>query len=170
MEQATAAEPPSNLDPEASAWREGWTAWGKLLDADDAVDDKTLGRLLNIPKDSGVAEVRKSPTRLRRPWAKYASVASAAAAVSLLLAIAARFSPVIEPQEDTKQGPSDNSIANNRFARRQLAWDDAWDFRVAHVETQLVLAQYDSKSLGSSFNAVRFGVESVRKEIEEDPL
>jgi len=170
LEQATAVEPHSELDPEASAWREGWTTWGKLLDTDNAVDDKALDRLLNIPKDSGIAEVQKSPTRLRRPWGRYASVASAALAVSLLLAIAARFSPVVEPPEDAKQGSSDNSLANHPFARRQLAWDDTWDFRVARVETQLVLAQYDSVSLGSSFDTVRFQVGSVRKEIEEDPL
>ena len=175
LEQATAADPQTPLDPEAAAWREGWAAWGNLLETGNAPDNATVARLLDIPAASGMspgnAEVRKTPAHSRRSWASYAGIASAALVVSLMVAVGMlKYAPSIDPPEDENTG---NSIVNNKafpFGRRNpLAWDDYFlDYRFARIETQLLLAQYDSPSLGYSFDSVRSNLDSLSKEIDQD--
>jgi hypothetical protein len=175
LEQATSAKPQTGLDPEASAWREGWLAWGTLLESGNTLDPKSLKRLHDIPNGPGVSEVRKKLTHKRRTWAGYAGIASAAMVVSLLLAIAMlKFAPVVEPPQDKNIDPTGNSIANKKIApfgnKDNLAWDDALDSRITSIEEQLTIAQYDSASLGDSFDSVRSRLESLSKEIEQNPM
>ena len=177
LEQATAADPQTPLDPEAAAWREGWAAWGNLLETGNAPDNATVARLLDIPAASGMApgnaEVRKTPAHSRRSWASYAGIASAALVVSLMVAVGMlKYAPSIDPPEDGNNDPSAKSIANKPIfplgRRDPLAWDDTLDYRFARMETQLLLAQYDSPSLGYSFDSVRSNLDSLSKENDHD--
>ena len=175
LEQATVADPQTALDAETSAWREGWTAWGKLLETGDKVDHESLARLLDISNESNKSEVRKAAAHSRRTWAGYVGIASAAVVVSLMLAIGMlKYSPTIEPPPDENVNPPGNSLANQPgfpFVRRDpLAWDDALDNRFARMEVQLMLAQYDSASLGYSFDNVRSNLDSFSKELNQDPM
>jgi hypothetical protein len=162
LEQATAADPQSRLDAEASAWREGWTAWGNLLDTGNAVDKETIERLLEIPNGPGMSEVRNTPAHARHAWSQYAPVASAALAVSLLLAIAMlKFAPVVDPP------PVENNPVGYDAS---LAWNDTLDYRMTRIEERLTVAQYDSASLGSSFDSARSQLESLSREIEQNSM
>jgi hypothetical protein len=169
LEQATAADPQTGLDPEASAWREGFSAWGNLLEAGNAVNQETLDRLLDI---SGVksdkSEVRKELAPSRRNWTKYAGIASAALVVSLMVALGMlKYSPTIEPPPDDSVNEAIASNANSRLRKDPLAWDDSLDIRFARIEQQLLVAQYDSNSLGYSFDNVSSNIQSLTKELEQ---
>jgi hypothetical protein len=169
LEQATAADSPAALDVEATAWREGWLAWGDLLEAGDAREMNNLDRLLDIPNAVAVpkvvevkAVVRKNSTPFREKWKAYFPSVSATLVVSLLLAIGV-----------WKYWPATNSPPKERLvpiADADLAWNDAWDSRVTSLREQMALAQYDSASLGSSFDSVRLQVENLSREIEQNPL
>ncbi|MCC6124447.1 MAG: hypothetical protein IT426_05775 [Pirellulales bacterium] len=178
LEQATAAESQGDLDPEVSAWREGWMAWGNLLQPGNNLEKAAIERLLDIPtgrhahacrgheesvelRDMPTTSVGMAPdaTRARRSWAQYASVASATLAVSLLLAIGMlKFAPVGEPPPDENRDPSGYPF--------HLAWDDGLEYSMTRIEERLTVAQYDSVSLGNSFDIARSRLENLSREIE----
>ena len=169
LEQATAADPPAGLDAEAARWREGWLTWGNLLEAGDAREMNNVDRLLDIPHAVAAPKVvevkavaQKNTARFREKWKAYLPGVSAALVVSLLLAIGMwRYWPATDSLP--KEGPVP-------IADADLAWNDAWDSRVTSLREQMALAQYDSASLGSSFDKVRSQVESLSREIEQNPL
>ncbi len=174
LEQATDADLQTAPDAETSAWREGFSTWGNLLEAGDAVNQKTLNRLLEIPgMKSDKLEVRKEPAPTRGTWTSYAGIASAALVVSLLVGLGMlKYSPTVEPPPDeSRSGKSIVNKMNLPFGRRDpLAWDDALDRRFARIERQLKFAQYDSASLGYSFDNVRSNLDSLSRELEQNSM
>jgi hypothetical protein len=167
LEQATCFDRQDELDPEVSAWRDSFAAWGKLLEKGNDVTQETLDRLLEIPGSK--AEVRKDAPRARRAWAKYAGAASAAVVVSLMVALGIlKYSPKVEPPPDEPLG---SAVANTASPSRDpLAWDDNIDVRIARIEQQLLYSQYDTAALGYSFENVRSNLDSLAKEVEQSPM
>jgi hypothetical protein len=181
LEEATAADPQSGLDAETSAWREGWLAWGNLLDKSNAVDSEKLERLLEIPArchahasrghegceerlDMPTTSVGMAPgnkaTHPRRTWKQYVPATVTALAVSLLLAVGMlKFSPVVEPPP----------VENRVVPEVSLAWNDGLDYRMTRIEDRLTVAQYGSVSLGNSFDNARSQMESLSRDIGIDP-
>jgi hypothetical protein len=189
LEQATAIDPQSALDPTTAAWRESWLAWGKSLESGETINPEILKQLLDIP-NSGMSKVRKNSTGPRRTWAWYSTVISAAVAASLLLVIGAlKFLPSGDlPMKNmgssgkfiAKETPKIPSLPTkinittapsvSKENEENFAWDDALDSRMTSLQEQLALSQYDSASLGYRFDSVRSRLESLSKEIEQSPL
>jgi hypothetical protein len=165
LERATALDPPADPDPEVAAWRETWTAMGKLLDAGNALDDETARRLLEIAgvdEPALVSSERKKSNRNpaslpHRLWTRYRSIAVAAVVVSVLLSIAIlNFAPNIVPM------PNDDPRARDIT----LAWNDTLDYRMLALDERLTVAEYGSASLGNSFDSARLQLERLTLEIQ----
>ena len=163
------------LDPQAASWREGWLVWEKSLEAGNALDSEMMNRLLEIPNGHGVSEIRKSTANANRSWARYVSIVSAALVVSLILAIGmSKFSPVIDPPKDTDTDLFGNPLVNRTVTppngRDIFAWDDGLDGRMMRMEARLTMAQYDSASLGDSYDSIRSQLDSLSREIEQNSM
>jgi hypothetical protein len=170
LEQATAAESNDTLDAEAASLREGWLALGKSLEAGNSPDVGMTERLLQIPNDAGFSHVREKFSSPRRNWAKYGSLVSAAAVVTVILAVGMlKFSPTIAPPKDTDTDIFGNSMVEDRETperRAILAWDDALDGRMERIEQRLTAAQYGTASLGYSYDNIRSQLNYLSLELE----
>lgn len=170
LEQATVADSKDTLDAEAASLREGWLTLGKSLEAGNASDAKMIERLLQIPNGADVSDICEKFSSPRRNWAKYGSLVSAAAVVTVILAVGMlKFSPTIAPPKDTDTDIFGNNLVEDRETpERQaiLAWDDALDGRMQRIEQRLTAAQYGTASLGYSYDNIRSQLNYLNLELE----
>jgi hypothetical protein len=160
LEQATAADLSTDLDPESSAWRDGWLAFGKLLDDGNKEDQVPKRQLLEILNTKDISKPIPLSTHIRNAWKRYASVGAATLAVSFLLAIGMlKLSPDIAP-------PDDELPAANYFP-----WNDAGlDFRMMVIDERLTVAGYNSASLDNSFDSFELQLDDFTREVEHTSM
>ena len=189
LERATAPGDamPADLDPETSSLREGWLAFGKLLQADQPAADRPWETWQVAPR----------PPRRWQPW-----VLAVAVAASLLIAagltIAYRLRdgsnglqpnpPAIahdqrSPSRATKDVPE---IAVPGAVRQpeielgqapqvaavpeELKWDNTLDEQLSAVAQAAALMHEDWYAQAGSLSAIQRGLDEIKKDIDDGTL
>jgi hypothetical protein len=184
----------SENDPEAAGWREAWRAWEKMLKTAEAAnppDEAVFERLLAIPTlpEPEVPDLRVQPapvesTPSSRIWRnskleKWLGVAVTVAATLLFLELCwVRYGTgghqrgKVEPVGPliTQRIAPNQLAAPGKNGTDELNWNDDFDSRMASLEEQVHLAQYDSLSLGGSFDSTRVRLQNLSEELDKNPL
>ena len=183
LEWATAqpSGPEGPLDQETAALREGWRAFGELLEAAEAAAQVRLPASPPLLPPADEARSAPSPlpqARARRPWR---AMAMAALAASVLLGLAVAWHVGRSKPGAT---PSTRQIAQTQLATPDLApkqtspapsetaiaWDDALDQRIEQAGWEMAQVRQDWLAVGAASGFLQYRMEQVRKEIEDSPL
>jgi hypothetical protein len=168
LERATAAADlaGAELTPETQALREGWLAFGQLLESTQP---------LEAPKPE-----RPMPARRTRRWPLLVVVATAVCVLICMDAAriwnymnpsegvspspaAVAVTKATQPAADAKQ-PSEAAVVN------ELAWDDSLDEQIAQVGQTMIALQPSWSDRSGAFDAVQYDLQQVQKEIEGEKL
>jgi hypothetical protein len=169
LESATARDVPPNpsLDQETTSLREAWLAFGQLLEAAQPASEP-----LKLPANP--------PGRGRRWWLLVTVVGLAASLLvaamitwgdgesgpALVLTVPSADVAVkdVQPSAPAKKpvSPAGSGSA--------LAWDDALDKEITVAGEAVVSAAQDWTHLASAGTTLRYGLEEVQKDIEDNSL
>jgi len=170
LESATSREIPPNasLDQETASLREAWLAFGQLLEAAQPGSDQAMGLL------------RDPPARRRRRWLLATVVGLAA---SLLVAAMITWSgrrtgpavvltgpPVDVAVKRAEQSAPAEKPSSPAGSGSALAWDDALDKEIIVAGQAVVSADQDWTHLAGAGTTLRYGLEEVQKDIENNAL
>ena len=173
--QATAPDAATDapLDDETALLREGWLAFGQLLE--DA-----------RPSSDEPFELRPMPRR--GSFARRKLVLAVAVAASLLVAatlawqLGGSWLPV-GPLPATEQIARPNTEQPNserrapvveepqtELAADELKWDDSLDEQIVSIGREVVRVQQDWNGLGNAFSTVDYGLGQIEQDMEDNTL
>ena len=171
LQQATAPEGPpdksmdtASMDAETASLREGWLAFGQLLEAAQPMSDASaLEELLPSPQ--------AAPGKASSRWK-----ASLAAALAASLVIGATLAwNLMSKRADIAVEDTDNKtpqpapiIAEDTVD--ELQWDDSLDDRLALVSQEIMRVEGDWDCLDDAFSPAWKGIDQVDQDIEEGTL
>ena len=167
LERTTAAEdmPQDDLDGEAARLREGWIAFGRLLEA--AQPAETSLRRLPLPR--------------RRPQRRLWSAAGLLAASLVVCGVAMwmlqapgrtkNASPAAVQTAATGVRQSAPPTKTNKQATTStgLKWDDSFDEQVAQLSQNVIDAEQGS-SVWADTGAVQSKIEQIQQEFKDNSL
>jgi len=176
LEWATARDLPPDalLDQETTSLREAWLAFGQLLAAAQPAPDQPL-KCLSDPPGRG------------RRWWLLAAIAGLAASLLVAATIAwtARrtesVAVITAPSVEVAVSRAESSAPAAKTAPREkpsspagegsvLAWDDALDKEITVAGQAVVSADQESPLLAGACAPLRYGLEEIEKDIENNPL
>ncbi len=169
LELATARRCPAedSLEPETAGLRAAWLTLGDVLEAAQPQVALPLKRL-------------PSPAK---PYRRWLAATVAAMAASVLIVVTATWY-VRGTKPTTTVSPSPAAIADNSRATpspvkkqagaasrdAELAWDDSLDQEIAAASQAIALAQRDQFASAPASNRVQYQMETLGKELDNNPL
>jgi hypothetical protein len=169
LQRATAAEnvPLDDLDGEAARLREGWIAFGRLLEAAEPPAEVSF-RCLPLPRKQSQ----------RRLWSAVGLLA-----VSLLFCAVAMWI-LQRPSGAKNASPATMQIASTGAKRPAPAkqavklapgasgpqWDDSLDEQVAQLGRQVIDVQQGSSAWADTGAAVQSKIEQIQQEFKDNNL
>ena len=157
MEEATAADcgPDCPHDTETASLRQGWLAFGELLEAAQPMADEPL-------------QLRPMPRRTARSRRLAAGIAAVAA--SVVVAVTLAWSLLGPKQPADPSTPAGGAVASGAAQTDELDWDDSLDQQIVQAGQQMVRIQQDWYRPDDAFGSVHDGLEQMEKDIDDNLL
>jgi hypothetical protein len=182
LQRATAAEnvPPDDLDGETSRLREGWLAFGRLLEAAEPLAEVSF-RCLPLPRKRSQRRLWSAAGLLAvsllfcavAMWilqppsgAKNASPAP----VQIASTSAKRPAPPSPPAPLPRAGEGSSGTAKPAASASGPQWDDSFDEQVAQLGRQVIDAQQSSSAWADTGAAVQSKIEQIQQEFKDNNL
>ena len=185
LEDATAAgdRPTGQLDAETASLREGWLAFGEMLEAAQPATPLAEGfcRREAPPHCNAGALVKATPSRARRRWQHLlaagllaASLLAAATAIWMLSGGNRQGNPTDAPKQmaSTKQqaAPSQKARAKAASTTESPQWDDSLDEQIEQVNWQMLCVRGNEAFRTDAFGQAQYRLERLRETIQADSL
>jgi hypothetical protein len=188
LEQATAqcSRSEAPLEPETAALREGWLAFGELLEAAQEVSQQRLPSppaptTSWCPPQAGEGSSAASVLPQAGVRSRWLPITMVALAASVLIALVVAWhvgsmKPIAIPSvpEIAKSHPAPPAPAGKQTpiaaVEVEIAWDDSLDQKIEQTGWEVAQVQQDWLAAAAPSGLVQYQLEQVKKDIEDSPL